>query len=121
MAQDYPYEEVDVVVANGQTASAWVAIGNPAELGLYVPTITNGTVTLQVARDASGTGASGLVNQAGTAILVLAASTGAFAVSSLEMGALLGYSHMRVVCGAAQGADRTFKLAKKLVRVDPLA
>jgi hypothetical protein len=113
------YDSVDLTVANGGTSSTWAAIGNASELGLYVPTITSGTVTLQVAQDGSGTGASGLVDKSGTAILVLGASTGGFALSSNEMGACLGYSHLRVVCGAAQGAARTFKLTRKVVGVDP--
>lgn len=106
------YDEVTLTVANGDTASDWQEIGNPAEIGLLVPTITSGTVTVQVSND--GSTARGLVNQAGTAILVLAASTGAYAVSSNEMGACLGYKYIRVVCGASQGAQRLFKVTRKV-------
>jgi len=101
------------VAVNGTTSDAGL-IGNPCELGLFVPAIVSGTVTVQVSED--GTNFFGLVNQAGTAILVLAASTGSVAVSSNEMGACLGYKYVRVVCGATQTSTaRLFTLKRKWV------
>lgn len=117
--QSAPQDTVDIVVANGGTTSAWVHIGNPSEVGLSVPTITSGTVTVQVAYASDGTGGGGVVNGAGTAVLVIAASTGGFNVSSNDMGAVLGYGYIRLVCGASQGADRTFKLTRKAVQTVP--
>lgn len=114
--QQVPHDVVDLVVANGGTTSGWVHIGNPSECGLWVPTLTSATVTVQVAYLPDGTGGGGVVNGAGTAVLVLAASTGAVNVSSNDMGAVLGYPYMRVVCGASQGAERTFKLTRKSVQ-----
>ena len=113
-------DTVDIVVPNGgTTAAAYVAIGNPTELGLIVPTITSGTLVVKVALDASGTGAQGLVDGTGTAKLSYGAGTGNFAISSNEMGACLGYAFINVVCGASQGAERTFKLVRKLAGIDP--
>lgn len=117
--QQVPQDTVDIVVANGGTTSAWVHIGNPSEVGLSVPTITSATVTVQVAYASDGTGGGGVVNGSGTAVLSLAASTGGFNVGSNDMGAVLGYGYMRIVCGASQGADRTFKLTRKAVQTIP--
>lgn len=116
--QVVPHDTVDLVVANGGTTSPWVHIGNPSEMGLTVPTITNGTVTVQVAYASDGTGGGNVVNGSGTQVLQLAASTGGVSVSSNDMGAALGYPYMRVVCGAAQGAERTFKLTRKSVQIN---
>lgn len=114
--QRVPHDTVDLVVANGGTTSDWVHIGNPSECGLSIPTITSGTVTVQVAYASDGTGGGGVIDGSGTAKLVVAASTGGVNISSNDMGAVLGYPYMRVVCGAAQGAARTFKLTRKAVQ-----
>lgn len=113
------YDLINITIANGGTQSDWVAVGNPTELGLYVPALTSSTLTVKVAQDASGTGAQALVDGTGTAKLTYAAGTGGFAISSNEMGACLGYSHIGVTCGSAQGAQRVFKLARKLAGVEP--
>ena len=110
-----PHDTVDLVIANGGTTSGWVHIGNPSEVGLTVPTITNATLVVQVAYASDGTGGSGLVDATGTALLSYAASTGAFSIGSTHMGAVLGYPYMRVVLGAAQGAERTLKLTRKAI------
>jgi len=111
----------NITIANGGTQSDWIPIGNPTELGLYVPTLTSSTLVVKVAQDATGTGAVGLVDGTGTAILSYGASTGGFAIGSNRMGDCLGYSHIGVTCGSAQGAARTFKLTRKQVGVDPSA
>lgn len=115
--QTVPQDTVDLVVANGGTASAWVHIGNPAEVGLSVPTLTSSTLEVQVAYASDGTGGGKVYNGTGTQELVWGAGTGGFNVSSLAMGAVLGWGYMRVVCGSAQGADRTFKLTRKSVQI----
>ena len=124
MQAKFPWQEVEVKVthAAANVNSNWIALENATELGLFVPTLaTVCTVTLQVARDSSGTNAVGLVNQAGTAILVLASGSGGVAISSNELGALLAYPFFRVVLGANQAADVSFWLQKKCVAVDPFA
>jgi hypothetical protein len=114
-------DEVTLTIPNGSDSSQWVYIGNPTEIGLIVPVITNATITVQVARTIAGAGASTLVNQAGAAILVTAASVGGFAISSNEMGAALGYAFIRVVSSVNQGAERVFYLTRKVSGVDPTA
>lgn len=117
------YDEVTIsLAASPATQSAWVAVGNPTELGLYVPTLDPATtLTVKVARDSSGTGAAVVKDGTGTQKLVYASGTGDFAISSNEMGACLGYSHVSVVVGTAQTTGKTFRLARKLAGVDPSA
>ena len=122
--QRIPWQEVPMLVAHaaGNVNGPWTAIGNASELGLFVPALgTACTVTIQVARDSGGTNGGGIVDKSGTAILVLASSSGGFAVSSNELGALLGYPYMRVVLGANQAGDVTFVLEQKITATDPLA
>ena len=63
----------------------------------------------------------GLVNQAGAAVLVAAASTGGFVLSGLDLAAVLPYRWLRVVCGVNQTAPRLFTVTRKISRSDPLA
>lgn len=111
-----PFDSVTITVTAGQTVSPAVHIGNPAEMGLLVPTLTTPTtVTVKVGNLADGTDARGVVDQGGTAKLVLASGSGNVAISSLEMGACLGYPYLTVVLGATQAADKTFTLTRKAV------
>lgn len=112
-----PQDTVDVVIANGGTTSPWVHIGNPSEVGLSVPAITSASLVVQVAYASDGTGGAGLVDATGTAVLSYAAGTGGFNIGSNHMAAILGYGYMRVVLGAAQGAERTLKLTRKSVQI----
>ena len=108
--------------ASPATQSEWKAIGNPTELGLIIPALSpNATVTVKVATDASGTNAQAMVDGTGTAKLTFASGAGGFAISSNEMGACLGYSHISVVVGTAQTTGKTFVLTRKMVSVDPSA
>jgi hypothetical protein len=116
------WDEVSLTVAASGTQSNWVAVGNPNELGLFVPALSpSATVTVKVARDASGTGAAGLVDKAGTAILVLASGAGGIAVSSNEMGAVLGYPFVSVVLGTATTGAVVFRLQRKITADSPYA
>lgn len=116
--QSHPSDSISIVVTAGQTVSETVHIGNPSELGLLVPALTTATtVTVQVGAVAAGTDRRGIVDQAGTAKLALASGSGNVAISSLEMGAVLGYPYLTVVLGAAQAADKTFTLTRKSVSV----
>lgn len=116
-----PWDEISLTVTAGQTASPWVAIGNPGEVGLIVPALgTATTVTVQVARDSLGTGAANLVNGAGSQVCSLASGSGGVAVSSNDLGAILGYPYLRVVLGATQAADKTFYLERKATEHEPL-
>jgi hypothetical protein len=118
-AQVTGFETDALVVASGQTTSGALLIKDPASIGLIVPTITSGTVTVQVSAD--GTNWFGLKDTGGNALLSYAASTGGFACSADDLAPVLGYAYLRLVCGASQGADRTFTVCRTLVRTDPLA
>lgn len=102
-----------LTIANGAATSDSQLIDNCSELGLIVPTITAATLTVQVSED--DVTYFPLVNQAGTAILVTASSTGAFAISGNEMGACLPYKYIRVVSSVNQGAARSITLKRKWV------
>jgi hypothetical protein len=118
------WDELSLKITAGQTSSPWTSVGNPSAVGLAVPALgTATTVTVQVARAAAGTGGGGLVNGAGTAVLALASGSGGVNVSGVDLAALLGYPFMRVVLGAAQGAaqgaDVTFWLERKMTGHEP--
>lgn len=103
-----------LTVAVSGTTSDSALIDNCTELGLFVPAIVSGTVTIQVSED--GTNFFGLVSQNGTAILVLSASTGSVAISGNELGCCLAYKYIRVVTGAVQTTTaRLFTLKRKWV------
>jgi hypothetical protein len=108
------------LAASPATQSDWIPLGNPTELGLYVPALSpSSPLTVKVAQDAAGTGAAILVDGTGTQKLVYASGAGGFAISSNEMGACLGYSHISILCGTAQTTQKLFKLARKVAGTDP--
>ncbi len=103
-----------VIANNGTKPSAGALIDNCAEIGLFVPALSpSSVVTVQVAETDTDLAYFGLVNQAGTAILVLASSAGGYVVSGNELGACLSYKYLRVVCGTAQSPTVTFTLKRK--------
>ena len=113
---DRPEGTVSLVVLATATVSSTVHIGNPAEVGLKVPTLTTPTtVTVKVGLLADGSDAVGIVDQAGTAKLVLASGAGGVAIGSLDLGQILGYPYLTVVLGAAQAGDVTFTLTRKSI------
>lgn len=113
--QNVPHDTVDVIVTAGQTVSAVVHVGNPSELGLYVPTLTTPTtVQVRVAYASDGTGGANVVDKGGTQILSLASGSGNVNIGGNDMGACLGYPYLYVVLGATQAADKTFKLIRKV-------
>lgn len=117
-----PYDVVEILVPESETESEWVHIGQPAEVGLYVPALpVNTTVTVQVAYDDEGTGGAGLVNGSGTAILALASGAGDVNVGANDMGAILAFGWIKIVIGAAQAADKSFMLIRKAVATAPIS
>lgn len=100
------------LVANGQTTSSGIEMGDWGIMGLIVPTITSGTLKIQVSQDNSNF--FDLYDSSGTQALSWSASTGARAFASNDLEAMRGYKYFRVVLGASQGADRTFTYTFKL-------
>lgn len=114
-----PSDSVLIEVAATETVSETVHVGNPAELGLLVPALTTATtVQVQVGAEADGSDAVGIVDEDGTAKLTLASGSGGVAISSLEMGAVLGYPYLTIVLGAGQVAGKTFTLTRKGIAVN---
>lgn len=115
------FEATPITIANGQAASDIIAIGNPTELGLLVPTLTSSTLKVQVGRLSDGSDMRDIYDATGTQKLTYGAGTGNFAISTNEMGACLAYPYIKLVCGSSQGAARTFYLMRKVVGADVTA
>lgn len=113
------YETDTLVVANGATTSGSVLVKNPTSLGLLIPTITSATVKVQVSND--GTNFFDVQDTAGVVKMTWGASTGNFAVQPADLASALGYLWVQIVCGAPQGAARTFTLIRCTAKSDPLA
>ena len=96
------------VIANGGTTSSGVEIDACELLGLSVPTLTSGTFKLQASADGGTNYRDIVVSETDPAVILqLSATTGGFCWSSRILECLKGYSHVRAVCGAAQGSART--------------
>lgn len=81
-------------VDNATTTSAALDLGDDYYyLNLYTPTITTGTVTIQVARELTGTYAAD-----GQTAIGLTSTSGGF-YSTLVLG---GYRYVKIVTGATQ-------------------
>lgn len=117
-----PADAVDLVMADEGTATPWTALGNPSEVGLIVPAgLTSCNLHVEVSSQADGTPGGMVVDKSGTQVLKVDATTGGFAFSSNEMGAVLGYGWLRVVSSVTQSAGpHTFTLTRKLVRISRL-
>ena len=98
------------VVADNTTSAA-VAIPKAVKyLSVYVPTITSSTVYLQVSGDGGTTYADYRSTPNGTNMILTgpAAGTGGYIFD--VPGGIGAFTHLKVKCGTAQAADRTFKL-----------
>jgi hypothetical protein len=126
MPQLQPFEAVEMVMADEADATDWTPLGNPAECGIAVPAgLTSADISVEVAVELDENGDAvevfPVVDKEGTQILKVTGSTGGFAFSSNECGALLGYPYVRVFSSVAQNSGPfTFYLLKKLVRVSRL-
>lgn len=100
-------------VASGATTGS-VFLEEWDTFGLEVPTITAGTLTIQVSNDNANW--DSVYDEAGVQVLTYASGTGNFSISSIAMAHIAAYRFMRVLCGAAQGGDRTFRLCFKKPR-----
>lgn len=105
------YEVVESIIANGDTDSDLVDLGNRAVVGLIVPTIDSGTLTFKVA--AYPTDTPILVKDKTLTTLTVSASTGALALDGDSIVGLSGYRWIQIIAGAAQTAARTFKWVVK--------
>lgn len=122
MAQLRPFEAVDMVMADTAQATAWTEIGNPSECAIVVPAgLTSADISVEVSLDGEADSELSIVDKEGTQILKAMATTGGFAFSSNECGALLAFPYVRVFSSVAQNSGPfTFTLLRKLVRVSRL-
>ncbi len=96
------WKDCVITVATSTTVSAAVDLGASYNyLKIYVPTIDNSTIALQVSEKLEGTYAL-----LGIASNVTATTTGA-KYTVLELG---GYQFIKVVTSGAQSANRTFRV-----------
>lgn len=88
-------------IASAGTASAEVDLGNNFEyLNVILPTLTSGTVKVQVS-DVSG----GTFQDLGSSVTT-STTTGAYS-TTFKLG---GYQFVKIVSSAAQGAERSIKV-----------
>jgi hypothetical protein len=98
------------VVADNTTSAA-VAIPKAAQhLEVYVPTITSSTVFLLVSGDGGTTYAEYRSTPNGTNMILTGPAAGTGDLTFNVVGGIGGFTHLKVKCGTAQAADRTFKL-----------
>ena len=118
------YKSKTCVIANGDTKSSAVELEAYECVGALIPTLTSGTLKVQVSQDAGPTPGDAtfvdLFDGDGQAICQwLTATTGGRAWAGEGCGAgaslraMTGFRWMRFVSGTAQGADRTFTLIFK--------
>lgn len=108
--------EVAVSIANGATASGEVNVGKGRIVGIKMPAAwTAGNITFQaLVRQAAGLPAApvfgNVVDGAGAAIVVCATPTADTYFELPPTVDFIGLGRMKVVAGAAQGAQRDFFL-----------
>lgn len=105
-----------VTILNGQTTSAEFNVNGKRLVGIEMPAAwTAGNLTMQaLVDDPPGLPKApvfGAVSDgAGAAIVLLATPTAAVYHSLADTNAFLGLGRVKLVAGAAQGADRILKL-----------
>ena len=93
--------------SGGTTSSVIRQFDDAWALTIYLPTtLTSTSVTIDV--EPSSTGTSFVTLQSGGTDVVMVAGR-ATVISPVP------FSQMRVVCGAAEGADRTFRVTKTIL------
>jgi hypothetical protein len=98
------------VVADNTTSAA-VPIPKAAKnLSVLVPTITSSTVYLLVSGDGGTTYAEYRSTPNGTNMILTGPAAGTTTHTFDVPGGIGGFTHLKVRCGTAQAADRTFKL-----------
>ena len=91
----------DCVIGNSGKTSTEVDLGRPYEnIQIIIPAITTGTLNLTVAELTGGTFVTLGISD------MVASGTGGYA-DTFELG---GYQFIKIVAGATQGAERTFRV-----------
>lgn len=105
----YDYDLVPLTIPNAGTTSDAGDVSAGEIVGVELPTMTNGTLAFQVSTD-GGTTWRDLYNSDGTTLTTFAASTGARICQAPAALKECGAPLVRVVAGAAQGAQRVLNL-----------
>lgn len=107
---------VPVTIANGATVSGEVSVGKGRIVGIQMPAAwTAGNITLQaLVRQPAGNPPApvfgNVVDSAGAALVICATPTADTYFPIADTVALIGLGRVKVVAGAAQGAQRDFFL-----------
>lgn len=104
---------IPVTIPNGATTSGEVNVGQGRLVGIQMPAAwTAGNITLQaLVRQVGSTPTFGAVADGAGAAIVVAATPAADTYLALaDTAALRGLGRIKVVAGAAQGAQRDFFL-----------
>jgi len=98
------------VVADNTTSAAVSIPKGATQLAVYVPTITSSTVYLQVSGDGGTTYADYRSTPNGTNMILTGPAAGTGDLTFDVPGGIGAFTHLKVKCGTAQAADRTFQL-----------
>lgn len=102
---------VTAIVPNGGTDSGVVEIPKAVtRLAVYVPTITSSTVYLRVSGDGGTTYAEYRSTPNGTNMILTGPAAGTASHTFDVPGGIGGFTHLKVICGSAQAAARSFVL-----------
>lgn len=94
-------EWLDAVIANSGTSTDELNLGRAFEfLQIVIPTVTSGTLKLEVAEDTGGTFQSWGDN------ITTNTTTGAYS-ATWNLGS---YQFIKIVSSVSQGAERTFRI-----------
>jgi len=95
------WKSCTITTTTSDTTSAEVDLEKPyEELEVYIPTLTSSTLALHVSETAGGT-----YSAAGNSVTIPASTGGYFDIWHLG-----GNQHIKIVCGSAQAANRTFRV-----------
>lgn len=100
------YDTITSTIANGGVNGSAVPVGDWEVWSIDVPTLTSSTFKIQGSLD-GGTTWRDIYDGAGNQVLVWAASTGDRIMASRDCADFIGCTHIRPVCGSAQGAARS--------------
>lgn len=104
---------IPVTILNGATASLEVNVGAKRIVGIQMPAAwTAGTIQFQALtrQSAAGVGTFGSVVDSANAAISLATPTADTYIALAPTAALSGLGRVKVIAGAAQGAQRDFFL-----------
>lgn len=102
-----------LTIANGGTTSEAVQLREYVMVGLLLPaTLTSTAITFTASNLEGGTYVD-VYDSDGNQVSLIVAASRAIGLSGAEADALAPFEWIKVVCGSAEGAERTIVLVKK--------